>query len=238
MPFYLDLPLHHIDQWLFAGSEPWRITHWLFSSPFATMVINVIYNLWFFYVLFFVAYLILSKESNWKKQVFLVFFLTWFINGNVFATLMSSVGPCFYDYLHPQNPAYQGLMALLQEQNQYLIDNGWLELWSLNTQNMLWDVYNNSESGFGAGISAMPSMHNSMAILIALAVSQRHKGLGYCAWAFAAIIYIGSIHLGWHYATDGMVALVLTLIIWTMVDKCLTRKAPQTLPPASEQSPL
>ena len=32
--------------------------------------------------------------------------------------------------------------------------------------------------------------------------------------AFAVIIQIGSVHLGWHYAVDGYIGASLTLAVW------------------------
>ena len=66
----------------------------------------------------------------------------------------------------------------------------------------------------GAGLSAMPSMHNALAILFALAAFQVGPFIGRVMTGYAMLIWIGSIHLGWHYAIDGIVAALLTWIIW------------------------
>jgi hypothetical protein len=38
--------------------------------------------------------------------------------------------------------------------------------------------------------------------------------LGWIFGAFLLVILIGSVHLGWHYAIDGYVGIIGTLILW------------------------
>ena len=64
------------------------------------------------------------------------------------------------------------------------------------------------------GISAMPSMHNGSALLFALAGYKISRFAGHLLSAHAILIFIGSIHLGWHYAVDSYLAWALTLVIW------------------------
>ena len=35
-------------------------------------------------------------------------------------------------------------------------------------------------------------------------------------WAYVAVIFVGSIHLAYHYAVDSYVGWVLTLVIWRL----------------------
>jgi hypothetical protein len=67
---------------------------------------------------------------------------------------------------------------------------------------------------YGSGISAMPSMHVSIAMLTTLWAWSRSRLWGAVAAAFTAIIFLGSIHLAYHYAVDGLVSLLLTPVIW------------------------
>ncbi len=73
---------------------------------------------------------------------------------------------------------------------------------SLDTQQLLWDGYTGKTAPIG--ISAFPSMHNASALLFALATARRSRALGIAFGIYCGIILVGSVHLGWHYAVDGM----------------------------------
>jgi membrane-associated phospholipid phosphatase len=95
--------------------------------------------------------------------------------------------------------------------------NETIPIWALDTQQMLWREYQHSQKGLGSGISAMPSVHVATATLMALFGWQYARRLGMALSVFAAIILLGSIHLGWHYAVDGYAAVLGTLLIWWAV---------------------
>src|SRR3546814_5985014 len=59
----------------------------------------------------------------------------------------------------------------------------------------------------------MPSVHNGLAALFAIAAFRLWRPLGWVVAAYAALIWVGSIHLGWHYAIDGMVSIAMTFAI-------------------------
>lgn len=119
-------------------------------------------------------------------------------------------------------------MSILKQQNTYLENEGYfLGIWSLNTQDMLWQSYALISSEFASGISAMPSMHVSMATLMALATYSLKKWVGLIFWLYMVVIMVGSVHLGWHYALDGYVGALMTIAIWIMVNKLLPKKSKQ-----------
>ncbi len=222
-PFGIDNIIIAIDRWLHFGVDPWVITHYIFSTPWSTLFLNSAYNAWFFImwgVLFF--FTIYNKKELLRQQFLITFLLVWLINGGVFATLFSSVGPCYLELLTGNN-IFNPLMQRLNEQNVYLQSVGSLTLWSLNTQNHLWQDYIAQSNGLGAGISAMPSMHVSIALLMALSVYQLRKTLGVFAYGFAVIIQIGSVHLGWHYAMDGYFSIFSTVILWKVIGHTLVK---------------
>jgi hypothetical protein len=222
-PYEFDHALAELDRVLHLGLDPWLITHYVFSSPWASLLLNTAYNLWFFImwgVLFF--FLIYKRQPVLRFQFLITFLLTWMLLGSVAATLFSSVGPCYLELL-TGDQQFTPLMDTLNAQSQYLEGYGGLSLWALNTQNYLWQAYENQQNGLGAGISALPSMHVSIAILVALSLYRLNRTAGYLAYAFAALIQIGSVHLAWHYAVDGYVSIILTVLLWKLVGRFIAR---------------
>ncbi len=141
-------------------------------------------------------------------QFLLSFVLTWSLLGSLLALLLSSVGPVYFGRLTGLDDPFLPLMDYLAAANQIA------PVWALEVQEMLWRKYAEGESGFGAGISAMPSMHVSATVLFALLAWRVDRWLGVVFTAFAVIVMIGSVHLAWHYAIDGYLAALLTWLIW------------------------
>jgi membrane-associated phospholipid phosphatase len=77
---------------------------------------------------------------------------------------------------------------------------------------------------FGS-ISAMPSMHVAVTTLVALGCWERSRWLGVMAWCYVAAIMVGSVQLNWHYAMDGYVALLGTLLTWWLSGTLVQRFA-------------
>jgi hypothetical protein len=66
-------------------------------------------------------------------------------------------------------------------------------------------------------------MHVGATLLLALAAWQSHRFVGALLFAYTLVILIGSVHLGWHYALDGYVAIVGVWAIWSVVGRLLRR---------------
>ena len=220
-PFAYDALLANLDRTLHLGVDPWVITHNIFSSALASGILNLFYNLWFFLywvVLFF--FILRTSPKRERLQYLITHMLAWFIIGGLLATLMSSAGPPYYDHFAEGVNPFSPLIERLNIQNNWLENNiPWLKIWALNTQDLLWANYQSGDPALGSGISAMPSMHLSMAVLMALGMQKFNKYLAIFFWAFVIIIQIGSVHLGWHYAIDGYLAILITLLLWKIVGR-------------------
>lgn len=211
-PFSWDSAFAKIDALIHGGFQAWKLCQPILGHYLLTKVLNFSYNLWFF-VMFGVLYWQSFSLRNLKlrMQFFLSFIMSWVLLGTIAATIFSSAGPCYYGRVVEGDNIYQPLMAYLNKADKSS------RLWVLNAQESLWKVYKSNTFYFGSGISAMPSMHVSMAFLFALVGWRSNRLIGIMFSIYFIIILIGSVHLGWHYAIDGYVAILGTLLIWHCV---------------------
>lgn len=207
------------DRVLFLGNHPWEVLQPLLGWPPVTLFIDYVYSAWV--PLVFVAWLamMMPKVSpDLRSQYWLSTVLSWVVVGLVMATFLSSAGPCYYGFVVPgaENP-YLGLDTYLAG----VADR--LPLSSSLAKEFLWDVHAGGLDDIG-GISAMPSMHNAQAALFAAAAYRLDRRLGHVAGVFLALTFLGSIHLGWHYAIDGIVGIAASLVLWRLAGAVVRRE--------------
>ena len=155
------------------------------------------------------------RDSHLRTQYVLSYAVSWILIGSVLAWLLPAAGPCFYDDFAGGAPTFTALMDTLAGYDRTLVTEGGAGLAALKNQQALLNHFGGSGPlVLGGGISAMPSMHNALAVLFALGGMRINRVLGWVMWIYAALIWIGSIHLGWHYAIDGIAAVVLVMLIW------------------------
>lgn len=215
-PFQYDALFMSLDRALFFGHDPWRITHALFGDAMSTWVLQQFYIYWFALMWISLAFVTLRADLNQlRDQYIMAFSLSFIFIGCLGALLFSSAGPCYYSWAAPAPNVYEPLMERLYYLDQELRSmSPPRSLNGLVLQQYLNDAHNDGSLVFGGGISAMPSMHVAVATLVALAAWTYQRWLGGLLAPVILIIWIGSIHLGWHYAVDGLVAFFLVLIIW------------------------
>lgn len=211
-PFAYDEVFSRIDRAIHFGTDPWRILFPVMKFAIVTTFISFIYKTWFvakFCVLYWQAFA--TKRPGLREQFFLTYMLSWIINGTILATLFSSAGPCFYGLATglPVDP-YVDLIKFLHDTNEIL------PVWDLFAQDYLWRVYKDEGITLFSGISAMPSMHISMAFLFVLVGFGTGRKIGIFFTIYLILMMIGSVHLGWHYAIDGYFAIVTTWLIWVI----------------------
>jgi hypothetical protein len=210
-PYDWDVRLAAADRALHGGVDAWVLLDPVLGSPLVTSGINFLYNLWFFVlfsILFWQAFSL--KDTALRLQFLLTFVVLWIVMGTVWATMMSSVGPVYYGRTTGLDDIYAPLMRYLYSVRETF------PVWSLATQEALWRAYENGESGLVSGISAMPSMHVATTVLFALLGWRHHRLLAWVLILFALLILLGSVHLGWHYALDGYVAIPVVWGIWRL----------------------
>lgn len=210
-PYDWDPQFMAWDRMLHGGRHPWELLQPLIGRPLITSAINAAYHAWFFLlyaIVFWQAFSIGNQAL--RTQFFLCFLLCWAVIGNGAATLLASAGPCYYGALTGLEDPYAPLMAYLREAAESY------PVWALGVQEMLWEGYETNLLGRGNGISAMPSMHVSAAVLFFLVCRRVDRRLGWFMAAFVGVTLVGSVHLGWHYAIDGYVSILLTWPLWRL----------------------
>ena len=212
-PFSWDVTLSNWDRTLHLGFHPWEWLHEPLAALGLTLLISFCYRLWFIVkviVIYWQAFS-LTNESR-REEFFVALIATWIINGFILATLLSSAGPIYFHLVvSGSNSPYLSLIEYLRE----------VQIYDLPVQEGLWDAYSNRTAEPLSGISAAPSMHVSVACLYALH-GWRYGGI--IRWGFLAFLFVtfvGSIHLAWHYAIDGYIAILSTSLIWVATKKLL-----------------
>ncbi len=220
--FRFDPALTMLDRALFLGNDPWRVTHAIFSAPWATVLLDRAYHLWFVPMSLGVIMCALLGEKSYRlrTQYLLTYMAVWIGIGTVLAWFFPSAGPCFYNaYVGPQ-ASFAELMRQLESVRALYGPDA---LGSHMSQEHLRHAFGNPQLVVGGGISAMPSVHNGLSALFAIAGFSVNKRLGWALSAYAIVIWIASIHLGWHYAVDGLVSVALTCAIWKLMGRLADR---------------
>jgi len=208
--FGLDFAFGEIDRMLFFGMDPWRITHAIVPGHWGTLFLDYLYAGWITLV---VGGVLLSPwyHSVLRRRYLLTFVAIFVIQGTLLAYMLPAAGPCYYQHFHGSSE-YAELMSRLYAQASLL--GGREGLMALSGQEMLLSGHRGDDSWFAGGISAMPSLHNALAVLLACLGFNVHRRLGWILAVYAGLIWIASIHLGWHYAIDGIVGAAVTMLIW------------------------
>ncbi|MHA6334639.1 phosphatase PAP2 family protein [Qipengyuania sp. CAU 1752] len=219
----LDIAIH--------GTDPWRLLQPMLGHPVITFAISLLYQVWAFLIYFGCLYFALfGRDEILRQQYFIAFFLAWFVIGVVVATMFASMGPCFMLTLQG-DPHFIELIGYLQTTHQ---DH---TLIAINIQEMLIRAYHVKNYDLGSGITAMPSMHVSLVVLVFLGMRRISPRLGWIFGIFAFVIMLGSVHLAFHYAVDSYVSIIGTVLIWFLAGYLARRFAAVRVqaekPPAS-----
>lgn len=200
-PFWADRYLAPLEARLF-GEPPWELTHQLFG--WATPAIDFVYASWLaVQIAAFYLFLVL-KPSRLKTHALKVHSYAWLILGVGGAYALSSAGPIFYDRVFG-GVAFGGLSQTLDGAPV-----------ATRTSEMLWRAYAHHTNEIASGISAMPSLHVAMACWLALTIRRGLPRMQWLGWTYLALIWLGSVHLGWHYVSDGAVGIAGMLAIWRL----------------------
>lgn len=203
------------------GNYPHEILMPMVQNWNLEVVAEQIYIVWFlfmflanFYCLFF------DRDTLRRKQYLWSFALCWIISGTILALAFYSAGPIFYHLIYEgaANP-YSNLVTWLSTASNGEPVN------ALKSGMFLYTMAHDGLSPDYNGPSAMPSQHVAVAWLMALYAFKFRASLGIAMTFYTLGILLSSIVLGWHYAVDGYVGIVVVTLIWITVGTALKWKA-------------
>lgn len=196
-----------LDHGLF-GQDPWRLTH-AAIGPAGTLLLGKAYSfLWGAgFALILPGMIFFARPAN-AIRAYSAMMITWFCGGVVGAAALSSAGPIFAELVDPLladrfAPLRHSLAALAPANDVILV-----------TQDYLRQMHGIPLAVKGAGISAMPSMHLATAALFVFMA--RGTVWRVPAIAFWLVIWVGSVHFGYHYAVDGIVGALIASMAWKL----------------------
>ena len=209
-PFAWDQAFDEWDRILHFGYRPWELLQPILGYGPVTAFISINYNFWFLTLtMYWLHFAFAERPGVLRTQAVAAFMLTWSVGGVLLAIVFSSAGPCFYSLLGLAPDPYAGLMTYLRTTAE-----SW-PVWALGLQDALWANFaSNGVADATKGISAMPSMHNAQCLLLVLAVWNKAPIIRNLAIGHGVLVFLGSIHLGWHYAVDAYLAFVIAGIAW------------------------
>ena len=192
--FWADPFLANLDHAVFRA-EPWAVAQAVFG--WAAPIVDRAYVTWALVKFATLIVVLALPESPTKTRVLIAYFLT-VAAGAIGQYLLPSAGPIFYARL-----GFGDRFVALPTHP-----------WVASASTYLWNDYLRAGGNVGTGISAMPSMHVAIALWVALAVRAFAPRLSPFGFFYFALILIGSVLLGWHYAVDGIAAVAIALLAW------------------------
>ena len=199
------------DSALHFGRQPWEWLQPLLGYPVLTSGLSLVYALWFIVLYAVNAWQAFARRDPVRRmQYLLCTTLIWAVLGNVACTLLASGGPVYYGRLtglpDPFVPLFQYLDAASGQ---------WLNF-SRQIQEAMWGLYlvNGNDGTIAGAVAAMPSLHVASTCGFYLVARATHRWLGRAFLAFLALMLLGSVHLGWHYAIDGYAGIAGAILLW------------------------
>jgi hypothetical protein len=212
VPFWFDLPESRFEDWLFGGHPAVLIDP---RIPWILPFLDRIYATFVGTHLLAVLGVLASKPSLQKSRAIIALSLAWLVMGIFAAYLCSSVGPIFYDRVYGGHK-YAELTEILRQHAPI----------TTFTANALWTIQQDHVALIANGISAFPSMHVTVTCWLALVLSRTRFAI--LGWTYLALIWIGSILLGWHWGVGGVAGAIGMMGLWKIAPKLLFVQGAET----------
>lgn len=196
------------DAFLFNG-DPWLVTHRLIGVR-GTQVIVIFYTLvWALTLAWALPLYSFSASPRAVIRAYTALMATWFLVGVIGAAAFSSAGPIFADLVDPAlgerfAPLRHSLAANLPPDDTIIQSQAYLR-----------HHFYLREAVRAGGVSAMPSMHLADCTILTL-LAWHSRWWRIPALILWSVVWVGSVHLGYHYALDGIVGSAMAVLVWRL----------------------
>jgi hypothetical protein len=228
IPFVVGYPMEQfwadVDRAI-LGADAWRLAHELMDPSFGSAWSFFYAVIWGFGLAFTGPIIATFAQRRSASIFFTALMLSWLLGGILCAYLMSAAGPVF---AHLADPS---LTARFEPLRAELTQTLGPENIVVKSQRALAASLNFKIAVKGGGISAMPSMHIATATIFLLAA----RGTLWIvpATAFLVLTFFGSVYLGYHYAVDAPVAVVVASLSWLLANGLYQRQWLSPVPQGS-----
>jgi hypothetical protein len=212
--YWADPMLADLDHLIF-GQDPWH----LFRSELLRPVYAKLYVSWFMITFGTMGLLAFSKRDH---SVLLTAYLAiLIICGTIGQYVLPSAGPIYFERIG-LGTRFAELIATNDTTYTFFAD-------------YLWKNYQAGGANLGTGISAMPSMHVTLAVWTVFAAHALWRPLAVPAAIYALLIWGASIASGWHYALDGVIGVAGAIAIYAWL---LRRQETSSIPHVAMPEPV
>ncbi len=207
-PYQWDESFAILDQSLHGGTDPWILYFPVLQALGIELASFIYIHIWGtlnFALPIFV--LLFEKNPALRVRFFVLYGIVWVGLGNLVAGIFLSAGPVYYGLVTGDADRFSDLFTAI---DAYGFQSTSIPLF----QEVLWQIHVEGQAIFGSGISAFPSVHVGMAMLIGLYLWRKLGRFGAVALLFPLAIQIYSVLLGWHYAVDGYFSIIVVVAAW------------------------
>ena len=194
-----DEQLLRLDTIFHFGVNPNLLLVRLCGDNMISFFFDGCYAAWYVIKPFVLAYFLAVAGFELRSRFFGAYFSMWIVGG-IMALLLPSLGPIYVkpEWFESLNCPLASFLQqmLITHYRQALADPGSYRVF----------IYE--------GIAAFPSLHVGIVALFSFFLFERVAVAGWLMCGYTVIVLLGSVLLGWHYAVDGYVAILMAFLLF------------------------